>query len=69
MKARIHICDICKEKIIGKEDGDIRVKYRAKMKWWLWYESGWNRIEICANCLNKIISAKEESDDKVNCAK
>jgi hypothetical protein len=63
MKAKVVFCDICKEKIIG-DDGDIRIKYRAKRKWDLWYEGGWNRIDICANCLTKIISAKERSDSE-----
>ena len=63
MKAKVVFCDICKEKIIG-DDGDIRIKYRAKRKWYLWYEGGWNRIDICANCLTKIISAKERSDSE-----
>lgn len=63
MKVKVIICDICKKKIIGNEN-DIRIKYRAKSKWCLWYESGWNKIDICANCLNKIISAKEESDSE-----
>lgn len=31
MKAKVVFCDICKEKIIG-DDGDIRIKYRAKKK-------------------------------------
>lgn len=28
------ICDICKDKIIG-DDGDMKIKYRAKRKWYL----------------------------------
>ena len=58
MKVKFVYCDICNDKIIG-DGGDIRIKYRAKRKWYLWYEGGWNRIDICANCLSKIISAKE----------
>lgn len=61
MKAKVVFCDICKNKIIGNE-GDIRIKYRAKRRWDLWYEGGWNRIDICANCLTKIIKTKEEND-------
>ena len=61
MKVKINLCDICKEKIIG-DDGDIRLKYRAKRKWYLWDESGWERIDICNKCLNKIILAKEEEN-------
>lgn len=63
MQGKIVLCDICKEKIIGL-DGDVRIKYRAKRKWQLWYEDGWSRIDICSKCLNKIISAKERSNNK-----
>ena len=63
MKAKFIICDICKDKIIG-DDGDIRIKYKAKRRWDLWYEGSWNRIDICDNCLNQIIRAKEESDSE-----
>lgn len=59
MKVKLVYCDICKEKIVGDE-GDVRIKYRAKRKWYSWWEEGWSRIDICADCLNKIISAKEE---------
>lgn len=63
MKAKVIFCDICMDRILG-DDGDIRIKYKAKRRWCLWHESGWNRIDICANCLNKIISAKEESESE-----
>lgn len=62
MKAKVIYCDICKNKIIG-DDGDVRIKYHAKMRWWLWYEGGWKRIDICAECLDKIISAKEDETE------
>ena len=61
MKAKVISCDICKNRIIGN-DGDIRIKYRAKRKWYLWFESGWEKIDICSGCLNEIIKAREESD-------
>lgn len=63
MRAKVIFCDICKDKIIGN-DGDVRMKYKAKMRWWLWYEGGWKKIDICASCLNKIILAKEEKEDE-----
>ena len=53
-------CDICKKTICN--EGDLKIKYRAKRKWNLWYESGWERIDICSNCLNKIIAAKESDN-------
>jgi hypothetical protein len=63
MKVKAIYCDICKDRIIGC-DGDIRLKYKAKRRWYLWYEGGWNKIDICDNCLNQIIRAKEESDSE-----
>ena len=63
MKAKVIICDICREKIFN-DDGDINIKYQAKRKWYLWCEGGWERIDICANCLNKIISAKKENESE-----
>ena len=50
MKARV--CDICKENV---PDAKIRYKYRAKRIWCSFGEQGWERIELCENCLNKII--------------
>ena len=55
---KVVLCDICKNKIIG-DNGDVKIKYRAKRQWISWYEAEWYRIDICADCLNKIISAKE----------
>ena len=58
---KIRVCDICKKKMVYNSS-DIKIKYRAYRRWEIWYESGWNRIDICTDCLNKIISAKERSD-------
>lgn len=58
---KIRICDICKKKMVYNSS-DIKIKYRAYRRWEIWYEGGWNRIDICTDCLNKIISAKEGSD-------
>ena len=63
MKVKLNYCDICKNRLFGS-DGDVRIKYRAKRKWINWYDFGWERIDICSKCLNKIISAKAESEDK-----
>lgn len=65
MKAKLAFCDICKNKIIGN-DGDIRLKYKAKRKWYLWMEGGWEKIDICNNCLTLIIKAKEEGEENDN---
>lgn len=58
----MHVCDICKS---NKPDAKIKYKYRAKKAWYSWYESGWNKIELYQDCLDKIIEAdKAESEDK-----
>ena len=69
MKKRV--CDLCEERT---PDAKIKYRYKAKRRWFLWYEEGWNRIELCEDCLMKIINAKEyklsvsedkaESEDK-----
>lgn len=52
---KVHVCDLCK-----KNYPDLKIKYKAKRSWVLWYESGWDRIELCNECLDKIIKAKSE---------
>lgn len=54
---KIHVCDICK---CNYPDAKIKYKYRAKKAWCSWYEQGWDKIELCQDCLNKIIKAKSE---------
>lgn len=43
MKGTFVFCDICKDRI--GNNGDVKIKYKAKMRWWLWYEGGWKRID------------------------
>lgn len=58
---KIHVCDICK---CNYPDAKIKYKYRAKKAWDLWYECrGWEKIELCQDCLNKIIKAKSEGKE------
>ena len=54
MKKRV--CDLCEER---SPDAKIKYRYKAKRRWFLWYEEGWDRIELCQECLEKIINAKE----------
>ena len=57
----MHVCDICKR---NQPDAKIKYKYRAKKDWYSWYEKGWNRIELCQDCLYKIIEVdKRESEE------
>lgn len=53
------VCDLCK---INYPDAKIKYKYRAKKMWYSFHESEWEKIELCSNCLDKIIRAKEEVD-------
>lgn len=53
----IQVCDLCKR---NSPDAKIKYKYKAKRFWVSFYESGWERIELCQECLNKIIKAESE---------
>ena len=57
----MHVCDICKR---NSPDAKIKYKYRAKKAWFfsfdIWSENGWDRIELCKDCLDKIIKAVKE---------
>lgn len=55
MKQRV--CDLCKKRY---PDARIKYKYKAKRRWVSWYEDGWNRIELCENCLKKIIDVERK---------
>ena len=59
MKMKIEVCDLCKK---NPPDAKIKYKYKAKGYWCSWYEDGWEKIELCQECLDKIIKAKEEND-------
>lgn len=54
----LHVCGLCKK---NSPDVKIKYKYKAKRFWYSWYEGGWERIELCQECLDKII--KEESEE------
>lgn len=56
MKKVIHVCDICKN---NYPDAQIKYKYRAKKQSRLWYEYFWVKIELCQDCLDKIIDAEK----------
>lgn len=48
------ICDICGAKMVN--EGDVRIKVKSKMFIisWLNREVGWEKIDVCANCINAI---------------
>lgn len=61
MKVKYRACDLCKRKLFN--EGDVKFKYKAKRKWYGYpMDSGWDKIEICAECLEKIIGAVKECD-------
>ncbi len=65
MKIVKRVCDLCE-----KYPPYVKVayKYKAKRKWTSipYGTSGWDRIELCENCLEAIIKSKESSDADCN---
>lgn len=60
MKIKMHVCDICQR---NQPDAKIKYKYRGKKVWYSLYEHGWEKIELCQDCLDKIIKAKSENKE------
>lgn len=56
----IHVCDICKKNSV---DVKIKYKYKAKRFWESWHGYEWEKIELCQECLDKIIKAESEVQD------
>lgn len=52
----IHVCDLCKK---NSPDAEITYKYKAKRFCYWYVYDPWKKIELCEECLNKIIKAKE----------
>ena len=61
MKMKIHVCDICKK---NKPDAKIKYKYRANVKSFGVCGMKWYRIELCQECLDKIIKADKGSKNE-----
>lgn len=55
MKIKYRACDLCKREL--HKEGDMKFKYKAKTRWISWYESGWEKADICSECLRRIIYA------------
>ena len=50
------LCDICK-----KPKTDFKIRYKAEKKCYIsWIGPVWEDIDICKECLNKIIKAKDQ---------
>ena len=52
MKVKIQVCDICREPM-----REVTHKIKIKKKWHSWYESGWDKMDLCEECADKIIYA------------
>ena len=59
----IKVCDLCKK---NNPDAKIKYKYKAAWHWTLWHESGWIKMELCQDCLEKIIKAENDKEDEEN---
>lgn len=50
------LCDICK-----RPKTKYKIRYKAKKKHFIaWIGTVWEDIDICEECLNKIIKAKDQ---------
>lgn len=62
---KFELCDLCM-----KNSPDAKIKYKAKRFWWSWYKGGWKEIQLCQECLDKIIKAKsgkkQEEDSEIH---
>ena len=48
-----HVCDICGKDLLN--EGDIKFKWKARKHWYAYpCDSGWERIELCADCIEAI---------------
>lgn len=52
MKKVVHVCDVC---LKNEPDAKLKYKYRAKALYRAWYGNNWYRIELCDECMEKII--------------
>lgn len=53
---RQKICDIC-----GKTTHDLEKSLIIKRRWTLWWEAGWNRLDICKDCTERMMEFIEQS--------
>lgn len=54
------VCDLCEK---NPPDAKIKYKYRAKRSWWAFDTGGWYRIELCEECLEKLIKVHREFEN------
>jgi len=54
----VRVCDICQ-----KNYPRVHIKHNIKAKRFYVLTWGWDKIDVCQDCLDKIIKAKEESED------
>ena len=59
---KLEVCDLCRK---NSPDAKIKYKYKAKkfFNYVPWLESGgWIKIELCQECLDKIIEGKKKGN-------
>ena len=54
-----HVCDLCK-----KNTPDVEIKYKAKRFCYWYVYDPWKKIELCQECLDKIIKAEKEDKNE-----
>ncbi len=63
MRIKMEVCDLCKK---NSPDAKIKYKYRAKKHWCFGYEEGWKKIDLCEECLRKMIKARLVNENDSN---
>ena len=58
--SKIVRCDICGRTSV---EVDNITQFKMKRKWHDWYESGWERIDICSDCEREIrLKVRKDSE-------
>lgn len=60
--SKIVRCDIC-----GRTSTEVPniTQFKMKRKWHDWYESGWERIDICSDCEREIrLKVRKDSEEE-----
>lgn len=58
---KIRICDLCKK---NYPNAKIKYKYRAVQERFWFCGVNWEKIELCQECLDKIIKAESEGSNE-----
>ena len=55
----MRVCDVCQKELVRVK---IKYKYKAKKFWMSYGSCGWEKMELCNDCLNKIIRSKSKEE-------